>query len=50
MQNLLKHCALSSGDIRDAAVASLAQVITPGPTDMVASSTHQSGAAWRRHG
>jgi hypothetical protein len=46
----LKRCALSSGDTRDAAVASLAQVFTPGSPDMVASSTHQNGAAWRRHG
>jgi hypothetical protein len=46
----LERRALSSGVTRDAAVASLAQVITPGSLDMVASGTRHNGAAWRRHG
>jgi hypothetical protein len=44
------HCPRVSPVTRDAAVASLAQVITPGSLDMVASGTRHNGAAWRRHG
>jgi hypothetical protein len=46
----LERCALSSGVTRDAAVASLAQVIPPGSLGMMASGMRHDGAAWRRHG